>query len=114
VIVLGHAILPHNHQHDPHRNCQISIKENLTLAQILALTLSHDLGAQHLEVFRTCSYQEVLPFSTSTQVFLLPALEVLLREHTFSPSIIIKFSIRDPKPQYHLPGTGLRAPPALA
>lgn len=102
-------MLPHNHVGEDNC-CKISDVKKTTLAEIIRFTLSHDLGANHLEEYEKCN-SNVISFSDFHTV--LP----IIRPMEFSPitisSTIKIFTVTNSglNSQYFYSGSGLRAPP---
>ncbi len=109
VLILGHSILPHNHAGVGHR-CKISDVKEPSLAEIIRLTLSHDLGTNHLEEYDNCN-STTISFSDIQEV--LPIIRPI--EFSFvtisSTGEIFKVICPEPDSQYFCSGSGLRAPP---
>ncbi|NJN25403.1 MAG: hypothetical protein HC819_05225 [Cyclobacteriaceae bacterium] len=110
-IVLGHSILPHNHQIDVYDHCSISNKEKLTLAQIIALTLTHNLGAQHLENFKSpVCQQNDASYAYANDV--VPAIhQIIVDKHYSVISSFFRLTGAQPISRHYLPYPGMRAPP---
>jgi hypothetical protein len=60
ILVIGHSMLPHNHDRFQTENYQITERSKLSLADIIKLSLSHNLGLNHLEEYRS---NDALDFS---------------------------------------------------
>ena len=80
MLVLGHSLMPHNHQDDIPLTFRITEKKALSLADIVKLTFSFNLGANHLEEYKTCqvlvnelTFQSLdFTLPTKTELFLFP------------------------------------------
>ena len=109
ILILGHSMLPHNHVGEGHR-CNISDVKKPTLAEIIRFTLSHDLGANHLEEYKNCN-SNVISFSDLHGV--LP----VIRPMEFSlitinlTKTILSVTNSELNTQYFYSSSGLRAPP---
>ena len=108
MFVLGHSILPHSHMED---EClSYSISEEKSFTDIIKLTLSHDLGANHLEEYNDCKqvelisvdFQRFLPIAESN--IFLPGYFLSINENTVTDNSQVS-------PQNYCPDTGLRGPP---
>lgn len=53
VLVIGHSMFPHNHDRFYTENYQLTESTNLSLADIIKISLSHNLGLNHLEEYRS-------------------------------------------------------------
>jgi hypothetical protein len=66
VLVIGHSMLPHNHDRFQTENYQITERTDLSLADIIKISLSHNLGLNHLEEYRSydvLDFNEIAPQS---------------------------------------------------
>ena len=66
VLVIGHSMLPHNHDVSQATDAHFVESNALSLADIIKITLSHNLGANHLEEYRSydaLDFSEIAPFS---------------------------------------------------
>lgn len=58
MLVLGHSFIPHNHQDEIPLTFRITEKKELSLSDIVKITLSFNLGENHLEEYNTCKVLE--------------------------------------------------------
>jgi hypothetical protein len=94
MLVLGHSFMPHNHQDEIPLTFQITEKKALSLADIIKITLSFNLGANHLEEYKTCqvldnelAFQGLdLTLTTKTELFSFPIVKncIACEECTFT------------------------------
>ena len=102
-------MLPHNHVGEDNC-CKISDVKKTTLAEIIRFTLSHDLGANHLEEYDDCKqvelisvdFQRILPIAESNKY--LAAYFLSKNENTVTNNSPVRL-------QYYCPDSGLRGPP---
>ena len=108
MFVLGHSILPHSHVEDKCLSYSISEKKSFT--DIIKLTLSHDLGANHLEEYNDCKqvelisvdFQRFLPIAESNKFLAGYFLSINKNTETNNSKLTSRYYYQD---------TGLRGPP---
>lgn len=113
ILILGHSILPHHHLEEEHRVCRVSEVKNISIAEIIILTLSHDLCANHLEEYKNCN---LLAITTSGPQGMFPKMASTGFSIIAFLSKNENFAISDFKlaHEYFFLCTGLRAPPHLS
>jgi hypothetical protein len=94
MLVLGHSFMPHSHQNETPRTFQISEKKDLSLADLVRLTFSFNLGENHLEEYNTCKVLEndqnfqsldfILPPITSFHSFNFRISDIACEDCTFT------------------------------
>jgi len=109
ILILGHSMLPHNHVGEDNR-CKISDVKKTTLAEIIRFTLSHDLGANHLEEYNDCKQVELISVDFERFLPIVESIKFLagyflsINENTVANNSQVS-------PQNYCPDTGLRGPP---
>ena len=58
VFILGHSVMPHDHFAHECTKYELKKDRYLSLAEILKLALTHNLGINHLEEFKNCKNLE--------------------------------------------------------
>lgn len=109
-LVLGHSILPHNHLEEERHYCRFSGDNNLSLFDIIKLTLSYNPCPNHLEEYKNCNLLAIT-FSDDQTGF-LKSDSTVFPVFTFF-AIIDKYAITNSKltSLHYFHGAGLRAPP---
>ena len=110
ILVLGHSILPHSHVGENHYICRICDVKDSSLGDIIKLTLSHDLGAYHLEEYKNCNLLAITS-SGSQGVFLktvTKGFSIIAFSSTNENFVVTNSELTD---EYLFLCTGLRAPP---
>ena len=69
LFILGHSIMPHDHIAQEHTKYEFKKESYLSLAEILKLALTHNLGINHLEEFKNCKNLEFTK-NESSSVFI--------------------------------------------
>lgn len=110
IIVLGHSILPHDHLEDEGDTFNITQKKNLSLAELIKLSFSHDLGTNHLEEYKDSKSLQLIPTD----------FDGLISETQTSGFLVVSFIPRNENTtatssevtnQYFFTDAGRRAPP---
>ncbi len=60
LLVLGHSFMPHRHRETDCDAIHLKCNRHLSLADLLKVTLSGNLGKDHLQVFKILDEQDVL------------------------------------------------------
>jgi hypothetical protein len=111
IFVLGHSILPHSHLDNEYHLFSFNKKQSHTLTDIIKLTLSHDLGANHLEEYNDCKPLELI--STDFQGLLHKTeSNEFLADYILPINENTETTNSDLVPKYFCANTGLRAPPS--
>ena len=112
LLVLGHSLIPHSHDEEIRWSFQISEKKGLSLADLAKIALSFDLGANHLEEYKTCNAQNdaqarALPdFTHSAEAVFIP-INYIITRYFCGVKVILLTALHTGTPQF-------RAPPVLS
>jgi len=112
-LVLGHSILPHNHGENEHSSDQITKAKHLSIAEILKLSLAHNLGVNHLEEFQNGKNVE-LTNEKSCLFFIIPDLEDYQTLTILIPQQVEDLTEPDTSIRFVCLNVPLRGPPTLS
>ena len=114
LLVLGHSVVPHNHEEPTDQLCEIKATQALSLVDILKLALSNNLGANHFEEFKDVKkveLSELLAFDVFiADLFVLDFNKCIPDFFELIPEL----PRSDTSFDCLLIGTPLRAPPSFA
>jgi len=113
ILVVGHSILPHNHLDELSKPYAINENNNLSLVEIIKLTLSHDLGSNHLEEFDKGNITEYTFYDVYKE-FEITGLPILHPKISLRDHIVFQETYAELAHQHFIQGKGLRAPPFLS
>ncbi len=107
---MAHSILPHNHLEEDHISCRIVEPENFSLLDLIKITLSHDIGDNHLKEYQTCNDLENTSISKqySSPSYASKGFHI---SHILSANKLFSKTTNDASIQYYNYCSGLRAPP---
>lgn len=113
ILVLGHSFLPHSHIEGKKDMCEISASRDLTIAEIIKISLAHNLGSNHLEEYNPCKPLHItsIEFNWSLlrhEVLMIPAVSFSVTNENSG------FTNANPIKQHFPLITSLRAPPLQA
>jgi hypothetical protein len=111
IIVIGHAAIPHSHFNP--ENSGISRPARLSLIELIKTTFSHDLGANHLEVFRNYD-NNVSVANNSHEVFLMLCFPPVCQKLSSTTIEIIRDFPEENRVQPSFFTSSLRAPPVFS
>ena len=113
ILVLGHSFLPHSHIERQKDMCEISVSRDLTIAEIIKISLAHNLGSNHLEEYNPCKPLHItsIEFNWSVlrhEVLTIPAVSFSATNENSG------FANANPNKQHFPLITSLRGPPLQA
>jgi hypothetical protein len=73
VLLFGHTLLPHNHAEPVVAKCEIRNKSEISIFEVLKFSLTHNLGANHLEDYNKFR-SDTISFSDDEYPAYIPAI----------------------------------------
>lgn len=113
ILVLGHSILPHSHVERQMGMCEISESKDLSITEIIKLSLAHNLGSNHLEEFNKLK-KSTFTLKVSQKEFIgNKSISIVASNYTIAVEYVLlpEANYQD---DYLFTDTQLRAPPSIS
>jgi hypothetical protein len=111
ILVLGHSFLPHSHIERQKGMCEVSESRYLTIAEIIKISLAHNLGSNHLEEFNKCEKSTYIHRVSSKEYIGHESKSIKTSNYLIAMENIILPEVKDTD-DYYFTDTYLRAPPS--